>query len=189
MPVEVEVQDYLFIPEDTDLPDKKPGFRMNILHDIESVWWAFAWTFFYYMDKDCHPVDLAAQQRKFQAAFPGTVYRATRQNFFISRLSLNAACNTLSRMCKLVCSELPTFAATLRKSYRKAEESYPMINIDDILLEDVHGKASSYIEDSLVKAGDIRLCPVHTLLGNKRPKEEHEASPTPSPKTKRPHHG
>ncbi|KAG1795217.1 hypothetical protein EV424DRAFT_1496644, partial [Suillus variegatus] len=62
MAVEVENQTYLFRsitphlrplgkrkPHDSSLL-RNPPFRMNFLHDIESVWWAFVWIFFYHTD-------------------------------------------------------------------------------------------------------------------------------------------
>ncbi|KAG2029091.1 hypothetical protein BDR03DRAFT_1018911 [Suillus americanus] len=113
-------------PRDTNLP-LHPPFRMNFLHDIESVWWAFTWIFFYHTDMDTtnanHSFDaLHAQWKQFQLAFPGMVGHPSRQEFFIFVDELQTVCDdVLSETCRDVCDCIPHFAGTLQDGYRKAE--------------------------------------------------------------------
>lgn len=77
-----------------------------------------------------------------------------------------------------VCKNIPRFAQTLRESYETAESKYPLLALDDSLLEDMHRKAAEYLDDVQQNAGDIELCPLLNLK-QKRPQEEGETSPTP----------
>jgi hypothetical protein len=148
MALDVESQKYLFysnpdsVPFNTDLP-LNPPFRMNFLHDIESVWWAFTWIFFYRTDTETansgHSFD--TQWEHFQLAFPGTVNHALRHRFFNDIRELRRSCQTvLSKPCFDVCHYIPHFAKALQDGYRKAEANYPSLALDNALLEDMHGK-------------------------------------------------
>ncbi|KAG2074902.1 hypothetical protein BDR04DRAFT_1171595 [Suillus decipiens] len=97
MAVEVEHQAYMFTPDklvsvnphDSGPPD--PPFRMNFLHDVESVWWALVWIFFYHTTATTvgdHSFNANLQWEQFQLAFPGVIGRSSRQNFFANSRKL-----------------------------------------------------------------------------------------------------
>ncbi|KAG1809747.1 uncharacterized protein HD556DRAFT_1280479, partial [Suillus plorans] len=196
MAIEVEHQQYLFQPlvppptyGDTDVPSPPP-FRMNFLHDIESVWWAYAWIFFYHTDtitaNSNDSFDVDAQLRQHQLAFPGAIGQTTRRDFFTRIQRLQSTCKSiLSDRCFKVCDNLALFAYTLQASYLKAEADHPLIVLDDSLREDMHAKAAEYLDYAQKEAGDIKLCRLFNLLKQKRPREEGETSPTPDNAGKR----
>ncbi|KAG1809761.1 uncharacterized protein HD556DRAFT_1258978 [Suillus plorans] len=190
MAIEVERQQYFFRPRGptpsgrtlraADLPPPPP-FRMNFLHDIESVWWAYTWIFFYHTDtikaNASDSFDVHAQWRQFQLAFPGAICQGSRQNFFTRIQRLQSTCKSiLSDRCYNVCNNIPQFAQTLQDSYETAESKYPFLALDDSLREDMHRKAAGYLDDAQQSAGDIKLCPLPKLLEQKRPREEGETS-------------
>ncbi|KAG0704652.1 hypothetical protein DFH29DRAFT_848599 [Suillus ampliporus] len=194
MAVEVESQNYLFFPEpdtftfDTPL---KPPFHMNLLHDIESVWWAFTWTFFYHTDTETanagHSLD--TQLKEYHSAFPGTVGQTTRYQFFDNLRELHTTCQTvLSKTCYDVCRHIPHFAKALRVGYRKAEANYPSLTLDDTLLKDMHGRAAEFLRDATERAGDIELCPLPNFRKQKRPSPGDETSPPSKNQGKKPRH-
>jgi hypothetical protein len=196
MALEVESQKYLFfptpdpVPFDTGLPLKLP-FRMNFLHDIESVWWAFTWIFFYHTDTEAanagHSFD--AQWEQFQVAFPGTVGRTSRRDFFNDLRELHMSCKTvLSKTCFDVCRYIPHFAKALQDGYRKAEANYPSLALDDTLLEDMHGRAAEFLRGAKERAGVIELCPLPNFGKQKRPSPGDETSPPSKNQGKKPRH-
>ncbi|KAG1768025.1 hypothetical protein EV702DRAFT_1203461 [Suillus placidus] len=170
MALEVESQKYLF-PQtlnhlllDTDLSIDPPPFRMNFLHDIES------W-------------------KTFLLAFPGTVGQISRHHFFTQVIELKISCKTvLSKTCFDVCHRIPFFALTLQNAYRKAEANYPLLALDDILLEDIHREAAEFLRDAQERARDIELRPLPTFLKQKRPRPGDETSPSPKDQGKKPRH-
>ncbi|KAG1847455.1 hypothetical protein C8R48DRAFT_663814 [Suillus tomentosus] len=196
MAIEVEHQEYLFqtlAPPptygDTDVPSSPP-FRMNFLHDIESVWWAYAWIFFYHTDtitaNSNDSFDVDAQSRQHQLAFPGAIGQPTRRDFFTGITKLRHTCKSiLSDRCFKVCDNLALFAYNLQASYLKAEAEHPLIVLDDSLREDMHAKAAEYLDYAQKEAGDIKLCRLFDLRRQKRPREEGETSPTPDNAGKR----
>ncbi|KAG2338830.1 hypothetical protein BDR05DRAFT_1003910 [Suillus weaverae] len=197
MALEVESQKYLFLPTlnrlllDTDLSIDPPPFRMNFLHDIESVWWAFTWIFFYHTDTQTvnagHSFD--TQWKAFQLAFPGTVGQISRHHFFTQVIELQVSCKTvLSKTCFDVCHRIPFFALTLQDAYRKAEANYPLLALDDTLLEDIHREAAEFLRDAQERARDIELRPLPTFLKQKRPRPGDETSPSPKDQGKKPRH-
>ncbi|KAG1829965.1 hypothetical protein EV424DRAFT_1343856 [Suillus variegatus] len=190
MAIEIEYQEYFFLPRaslppastslDADLP-LLPPFRMNFLHDIESVWWVYTWIFFYHTDtitaNSNNSFDVHAQWRQFQLAFPDAIFQGTRLNFFTQIRGLQWTCKSiLSDRCSNVCKNIPHFAQTLQDSCETAESKYPLLALDDSLLEDMHRKAAGYLDDAQQSAGDIKLCPLPKLLEQKRPREEGEPS-------------
>ncbi|KAF9225611.1 hypothetical protein BS17DRAFT_553782 [Gyrodon lividus] len=206
MALEVENQEYLFQPpgaSGNDYPDPLgtipadfvcctfPSFRMNFLHDIESVWWAFVWVFFYHTntpDMGYSLDELDAQWTQYQMAFPGAIGQSSRQNFFTNDGVLRRACHTLSAACRSVgVGGIVFFARALLESYREAEKLYPSLVLDASLLEHTHEMASAYLEHAqkLAKAGGIILCPVPVLRNQKRTISEVETSPTPQARKKR----
>ncbi|KAG1847467.1 hypothetical protein C8R48DRAFT_731452 [Suillus tomentosus] len=167
MAIEVERQMYMFQPRipppprDADVVSLPP-FRMNFLHDIESVWWAYTWIFFYHTDtitaNSSDSFDVDAQLRQYQLAFPGAISRETRRDFFTRIPELQRTCESvLSDRCLDVCHNIGHFASTLQDSYEKAEKKYPSFMLDDSLLEDMHTKAAEYLDDAQKEAGDIKL--------------------------------
>ncbi|KAG1771899.1 hypothetical protein EV702DRAFT_1033892 [Suillus placidus] len=166
MAVEVENQKFLFRsssrtlrplgrrkPHDSSLP-RNPPFRMNFLHDIESVWWAFVWIFFYHTDTitATAPADHSfdAQWTQFQLAFPGAICQSSREHFFTNSETLQSICDAvLSETCRDVCDCIPHFAATLQDGYRKAEATYPLLVLDHSLLEDMHKDAAVYLDEEI----------------------------------------
>ncbi|KAG1768275.1 hypothetical protein EV702DRAFT_1282403 [Suillus placidus] len=194
MAVEVESQDYLFLPI-IDPPPRgtrspiNPPFRMNFLHDIESVWWAFTWIFFYHTDTTTanagHCFD--TQWNQFQLAFPGTVGHASRQNFFTHIPTLHKSCNTvLSETCLDVFCDITHFAKALHDGYRMAEAQYPSVVLSDTLREDMHRRAAEYLRDAQERAGVIKLCPLPNFRKQKRPSPGDETSPPPKNQGKKP---
>lgn len=194
MAAEVECQDYLFLPISDPLSPGSdtpiyPPFRMNFLHDIESVWWAFTWIFLYHTDTTTenagHSFD--DQWNQFQLAFPGTVGRISRRNFFTSINKLQSNCKAvLSKTCYDVCYHIPHFAKALLDGYRKAEANYPLLALDNILLEDMHGKAAEFLRGAQERAGVIELRPLPNVLKQKRPRPGDETSPPPKYEGKKP---
>ncbi|KAG2099618.1 uncharacterized protein F5147DRAFT_839417 [Suillus discolor] len=198
MAIEVERQKYIFQPRSTasgrtlratNLPPPPP-FRMNFLHDIESVWWAYTWIFFYHTDTitaNSHDsFDVDAQLRQYQLAFPGAISQETRRDFFTRITELQRTCESvLSDRCLDVCHNIGHFASTLQDSHEKAEKKYPSLMLDDSLREDMHAKAAEYFDDAQKEAGDIKLCRLFNLLKQKRPREEGETSPMPDNAGKR----
>ncbi|KAG1829939.1 hypothetical protein EV424DRAFT_366945 [Suillus variegatus] len=195
MAIEVEHQQYLFQtlapppPPDADVPPLPP-FRMNFLHDIECVWWAYTWIFFYHTDtitaNSNNFFDVDAQLIQYQLAFPGAIRQETRRDFFTLTTELHNTCRSiLSDRCFKVCKNIAQFAYTLQASYEKAEKKYPSLMLDDSLLEDMHAKAAEYLDDAQKEAGDIKLCRLLDLRKQKRPREEGETLPMPSNAEKR----
>ncbi|KAG1764592.1 hypothetical protein EV702DRAFT_1051270 [Suillus placidus] len=130
MAVEVESQEYLFSPRHAH-HRHQPSFRMNFLHDIESIWWAFTWILFYHTDKKTanadHSFDAHAQLKEYHSAFPGTVGQTSRRDFFLRTGKLQTKLeNLLSKTCFNVCSHIiPDFAHALQDGYDKAEANFP----------------------------------------------------------------
>ncbi|KAG1778826.1 hypothetical protein EV702DRAFT_1195842 [Suillus placidus] len=200
MALEVESQGYYFLPPldplpfDTDLPIAPP-FRMNFLHDIESVWWTFTWIFFYHTDTNTakapadHSFDVHSQWTQFQLAFPGAIGQISRRDFFTLIRHLQSSCkDVLSKTCFDVCCHIPHFAKALQDGYRKAEANYPELALDNTLLEDMHGRAAEFLRDAQERAMDINLSPLPDLLKQKRSRPESESSPLEN-RGKRPRHG
>ncbi|KAG1908852.1 uncharacterized protein F5891DRAFT_29959 [Suillus fuscotomentosus] len=199
MAIEVERQMYMFQPRipppprDADVVSLPP-FRINFLHDIESVWWAYTWIFFYHTDtitaNSSDSFDVDAQLRQYQLAFPGAISRETRRDFFTRIPELQRTCESvLSDRCLDVCHNIAHFASTLQDSYEKAEKKYPSFMLDDSLLEDMHTKAAEYLDDAQKEAGDIKLCRLLDLRKQKRPREEGEMLPMPDNAGKRTRYG
>ncbi|KAG2128557.1 hypothetical protein DEU56DRAFT_818949 [Suillus clintonianus] len=200
MAVEVEHQNYLFQTIDTPSLGSSlitPPFRMNFLHDIESVWWAFTWIFFYHTDTTTanagHRFDTQWQQ--FQLAFPGAVGHTSRQNFFAHIPTLHKSCNAvLSKTCLDVFSDITHFAKALHDGYRTAEAGYPSVVLSDALREDMHVKAAKYLRGAQDRAKDrahagvIKLCPLPNLLKQKRPRPGDETSTPSKHQGKKPRH-
>ncbi|KAG2091210.1 uncharacterized protein F5147DRAFT_723992, partial [Suillus discolor] len=196
MALEVENQKYLFysnsdsVLSDTYLP-LDPPFRMNFLHDIESVWWAFTWIFFYHTDTETansgHSFD--TQLKGYHSAFPGTVGKTSRYRFFRDMRELRRSCeNVVSKPCFDVCRLIPHFAKALQDGYRKAEANYPSLALDDTLLEDMHGRAAGFLRDAKERAGVIELCPLPNFRKQKRPSPGDETSPPSKNQGKKPRH-
>ncbi|EGO23169.1 hypothetical protein SERLADRAFT_471972 [Serpula lacrymans var. lacrymans S7.9] len=78
MAVEVDAKGYLFSTDEGE----EPPFRMNGLHDMESVWWTLIWVLFYYTDQNHPTVDLVNQWNTLQAIFPSVLGRTSRLVFF-----------------------------------------------------------------------------------------------------------
>ncbi|KAG1767565.1 hypothetical protein EDD22DRAFT_950013 [Suillus occidentalis] len=162
MAVEVESQSYIFIPRLARHLDRPP-FRMNFLHDIESL-------------------------KGYHSAFPGTVGQTSRRHFFLftRRKELE---NLLTGTCFKVCGPIiPDFADALQDGYEKAEAKFPSLALDDALLNDMHTKAAAYLNDAQRRAGGIELCPLSNLLKQKRPRPGDETSPPPKNQGKKPRH-
>ncbi|KAG1727324.1 hypothetical protein EDB19DRAFT_1857653 [Suillus lakei] len=191
MAVEVESQKYLFYPRKGYYPNQ-PSFRMNFLHDIESVWWALTWFFFYHTDATTanaitanattanadHPFNARAQLEEYHLAFPGD--RASRRDFFTFTGGLRGQLGKLSETCFNVCSPIiPDFADALQNSYEKAEAGFPLLVLDDALLNDMHTKAATYLYDAQRLAGGIELCPLPNALKQKRHRPGDETSLLP----------
>ncbi|KIJ08522.1 hypothetical protein PAXINDRAFT_102537 [Paxillus involutus ATCC 200175] len=169
MAAEVEAQSYLFRPPRFTAPDPlgttSPdphsaldiplAFRMNFLHDIESVWWVFR-------------------------AFPGVVGQTSRCDFFMNGPILDHAQRTLSKETRDICSGIVHMSRRLLESYRKAEESYPTLGLYDVL-DSTYDMAYAYISNAQRKAGSVVLCPLPDLVNSKRSRPEDETSPTPQP--------
>ena len=81
MACEVESHRYLFHMQqwDDDNPDvflqnmssepQRPSFAYNPVHDLESLWWIWAWVMYFYVDKD--GMSLSPEQAEaFQSLFP-----------------------------------------------------------------------------------------------------------------------
>jgi hypothetical protein len=183
MALEVESQKYLFFPEPDTFTSEKvrgPPFRMNFLHDIESVWWAFTWIFFYHTDTATanagHSFD--TQWEHFQMAFPGTLNHVLRHQFFTRLRELHERCQTvLSKTCYDVCQQIPDFARALLAGYKEAEANYPSLALNDTILERIHGRAAEILRDAGGRAGDIELCPLPSFRKQKRPRPGDETSP------------
>ncbi|KAG2125138.1 uncharacterized protein EDB93DRAFT_1110312 [Suillus bovinus] len=189
MAVEVEIQSYIFFPRAARNLDR-PSFRMNFLHDIESVWWAFTWIFLYYTDTKTanadHSFDAHAQLERYHAAFPGTVGQTSR-HFFFTLTGRKQFENLLTKTCFDVCGpSIPDFADALRLGYEKAEAGFPSLVLDDTLLNDMHTTAAAYLNDAQRRAGGIELCPLSNLLKQKRLRPGDETSPPPQYKGKKP---
>ncbi|KAG2132351.1 hypothetical protein DEU56DRAFT_739542 [Suillus clintonianus] len=185
MAAEVESQSYLFLSRHARHLEDQPSFRMNFLHDIESIWWAFTWTLFYHTDTDTanadHAFDAHAQLKEYHLAFPGMVGQTSRYYFFLytGRLQKKLE-NILSKACFNVCGPIiPDFADALHDSYEKAEAKFPLLELDDALLKDMHTKAAAYLNDAQRRASGIELCPLSNLLKQKRPRPGDETSLPP----------
>ncbi|KAG1870556.1 hypothetical protein C8R48DRAFT_771007 [Suillus tomentosus] len=187
MAVEVESQSYLFIPRHARRLDP-PSFRMNFLHDIESVWWAFTWIFFYHTDTTTENADHSSdsQWKAYQVAFPGFVCQTSRRDFFVYNRQKKLE-NFLTKTCFNVCGPIiPDFADALIDGYDTAEATFPSLALDDALLNDMHTKAAAYLNDAQGRAGGIELCPLSNLLKQKRPRPGDETSPPPKNQGKKP---
>ncbi|KAG2129418.1 uncharacterized protein EDB93DRAFT_1182709 [Suillus bovinus] len=191
MAVEVESQKYLFFPR---LPLSQSGttdappFRMNFLHDIESVWWVFTWVFFYHTDMgtanshDSNVFDAQTQWNQYHVAFPDTIGHTKRRDFFIDYVELQKTCQKcISETCQKVCSDIAFFACDIQGNYVTAEKEYPLLTLSDILLEDMHSKAAKYLRKAQCCAQKlgIELCPLPDLLKHKRSRPQNETSLAP----------
>ncbi|KAG2127699.1 hypothetical protein DEU56DRAFT_915674 [Suillus clintonianus] len=200
MAAEVEMQDYRFHPirdlppicdilsPDTDFPIDPP-FRMNFLHDIESVWWTFTWIFFYHTNTTTENAghSIADQWNQFRLAFPGTIDRVSRYYFFTNLIQLQSNCRAfLSKTCHDVCFYIPYFAKAIQDGYRKAEANHSVLALDNILLEDMHGRAAEFLRCAQERAGVIELCTLPNFLKQKRPRPGDETSPPPKYEGKKP---
>ncbi|KAG2355387.1 hypothetical protein BDR07DRAFT_1493256 [Suillus spraguei] len=74
---------------------------------------------------------------------------------------------------------IPDFAHALQDGYEKAEAKFPTLTLDDGLLNDMHTKAATYLNDAQRRAGGIELCPLSNLLKQKRPRPGDETSLPP----------
>ncbi|EGO05190.1 hypothetical protein SERLA73DRAFT_44551 [Serpula lacrymans var. lacrymans S7.3] len=180
MAVEVDSKIYLFEPDNDEGEGECPPFRMNGLHDIESVWWTSTWVLFYYTDQNHPTVDLVNQWNTLQAIFPGVLGRTSRQHFFTYfKLS---RCKAITKTCEPVSKFLGEFAGHLRNAYRSAEESYPIIKLEGIL-EGIHRETAKnlinvhkqYVHGD---ASNVILCPLHRFLPRKRSNSEVQTSQT-----------
>jgi hypothetical protein len=163
---------------------------MNFLHDIESVWWAFTWIFFYHTDTTTENADHSsdAQWKAYQVAFPGFVCQTSRRDFFVYNRQKKLE-NFLTKTCFNVCGPIiPDFADALIDGYYTAEAKFPSLVLDDALLNDMHTKAAAYLNDAQRHAGGIELCPLSNLLKQKRPRPGDETSPPPKYQGKKPRH-
>ncbi|EGN91666.1 hypothetical protein SERLA73DRAFT_80231 [Serpula lacrymans var. lacrymans S7.3] len=146
MAVEVDAKSYLFITQGySEKPLRPPPFRMNGLHDIESVWWILIWVLFYYTDQNHPTVDSVNQWNTLQAIFPGVLGRTSRHNFFIQFLWMDN-CEMIAKTCEPVSKFLRQFAYHLQKGYRTAEESITIIKLDDAL-ESIHRETAKNLLD------------------------------------------
>jgi len=179
MALEVEYQQYLFLPEgsqvlplDPPSPSSicEPPFHMNLLHDLESLWWGAIWILFYHTDADSPAENLDAQLRYFNQAFPRAIAEGSRQNFFTKFPQFLAAYGTLSATYRSKCAAVLRLGVVLRKFYEKVEKSFPLLLIDDNLLQDVHKEVLDAYSDALTQLNDsnIRLQPLHELQETKR---------------------
>lgn len=189
MAVEVEIQKYLFFPpptwseldKDSDAP---PPLRMNFLHDIESLWWAFAWTLFYHTDMETansYDYDVHAQWNQYHIVFPVMIGRVQRKDFFTHHYHLLETCNKfISEKCRKVCGGIAHFAHDIRKNYKIAEAVYPSLALDDALLEIMHKQAAKHLSLAQENARNIELCPLPDLLKPKRSRPKNETSLVPT---------
>jgi hypothetical protein len=156
---------------------------MNFLHDIESVWWAFAWTFFYHTDMetansyDSNSLNVHAQRNQYHIAFPDTIDNTSCRDFFTDTVRLQRMCkNFISTVCWKVCGDISLFANNIQENYRTAEANYPLLALDDDLLEIMDEQAAGHLCRAQCRAGDIGLCPLHDLLNPKRSRPKNETS-------------
>lgn len=73
-----------------------------------------------------------------------------------------------------MCVELDRFADSLQDSYRDTEESYPVLRVDNAILERIRGTALSYLDSAQKRVGGIKLYPIRELRNRKRPRPEGE---------------
>jgi hypothetical protein len=164
MAVEVESQQYLFVPRSgaVTAPGPPPSFRMNLLHDLESQWWAGIWVLFRHTDKESPTADPDAQLRCFNQAFPCAIARSSRSNFFQHPHIYQLARGTLSESYRNACASIVQLAYGLHQCYEKAERSYPNIQVDNDLLEEAHKLVSCAYADVILMLGgsNIELIPL-----------------------------
>lgn len=149
-------------------------FRMNFLHDLESVFWSFAWVLYCHTDTNNPTSDLDGRLREFQNLFPGDTYdrlmflqsKARRARYILADDFGEAA------------KSLPDIAHWLLKGFSAVEESYPQINVSVII--DTHAGIRSAFSDALQSTRDIRLVSV----SRKRNLDEKERSSPTQKKTK-----
>ncbi|EGO28868.1 hypothetical protein SERLADRAFT_366534 [Serpula lacrymans var. lacrymans S7.9] len=176
MAVEVDAKCYLFIT--WGYGEKllsTPPFRMNGLHDIESVWWILLWVIFYYTDQNHPTVDPGNQRNTLQAIFPGVLGQS-------SRLMVAKTCKPISKF-------LRQFASHLQESYWTAEESIMTIKFEDTL-ESVHRETAKNLLNvhnayAHEDASNVILCPLDRFLTRKRSNSEVQTSPTMQEKRRR----
>ena len=60
----------------------EPPFRMNFLHDLESLWWAAIWVLFHHTDANPPTEDPDGQLVYFDQALPCAIGQAFRHDFF-----------------------------------------------------------------------------------------------------------
>lgn len=143
---------------------------MNLLHDLESLWWGAIWILFYHTDTDSPAEDLDAQLKYFNQAFPRAIAQGSRQIFFTKFTQFLAAYGTLSTTYRFKCAAVLGLGVVLREFYGKVEKSFPLLLIDDNLLQNVHKEVSDAYFDALKQLSDsnIRLQPLHELREMKR---------------------
>lgn len=195
--MEVENRRYMFAPQGLQGLDAEmappPPFRMNFLHDVESVWWSFAWVILYHTDAarkqgDNSPGDPHKQLALFHEAFPGKVGTASRTLFFEKTRDLRFNCNgALAQSFDKIHPRLPYFAMDLReKGYQVAQENPPSVVLNDSILEAVHGMAKEHLTAARQLAGDIQLCPLSDLMKRPAVGSPREGQPNKRPRPDKP---
>lgn len=176
--VEVESQRYRFCPE-VRYPvarlalmseEPKPPFRVNFLHDLESEWWTAMWILFYHTDGNSPAEDLDAQLECFNKAFPPMTGLVSRSHFFTLSSVLQEAYQSLSPTYRNGCFSFIALAFHLRKFYERAEKTFPVLSLDDDLLEDAHKQVSQAHSDVIeeLKGSNVYLQPLCRVLRRKR---------------------
>ncbi|KAI9462725.1 hypothetical protein HD554DRAFT_1444130 [Boletus coccyginus] len=159
MAIEVESQAFLFVPDDLNVPLKLEDltFRVNFLHDLESLWWAAMWVLLYNTDED-QPAG-ETQLDWFNEAFPPSIMSASRHLFFTLSRHPVAAYRSLSNTYRDQSEPVIRLARSLRDHYKEAEKSSPPS--PETVLEPAHKTVSdafSVVAERL-KGSNIRLRP------------------------------
>ena len=132
MAVEVERQLYLCLPTTNLRPagldessTDEPPFRMNFLHDLESLWWAAIWVLFHHTGANSPTESPDAQLSYFNEAFPRAIAQVSCRDFFTMSGILYKAYKTLSTTYRDKCYPVIALADILRESMRRRRNHFP----------------------------------------------------------------
>ncbi|KAG6370313.1 hypothetical protein JVT61DRAFT_12266 [Boletus reticuloceps] len=168
MAIEVELQRYNYLPpaqfslESAVTAVKlfsglRSAFRMNPLHDLESIWWDLTWIMFYHTDKNSPTEKAEHQLCFFNQAFPGAIGQASRQNFFEKGEVLDAAYKTLSTTYGKKSETIWQLAVVLRKYYEKVEGDPSGLPMEEKLTRAAHKHASDAFSVAIANLEEMRI--------------------------------
>lgn len=151
-------------------------FRMNFLHDLESVFWSFAWVLYRHTDTDNQTSNPDGRLREFRNLFPGSF----GQRLLFLRYDVLQARHILADDFGETAWCLAHIAYWLVDGFTAVEKSYPQIIVkDDCVIKHTHeGIQLAFSEALQSTRSDIRLISVSEISKKRNLGEDERSSPT-----------